>query len=711
MTQTVVIENVLWVGPYGGAVFNALTMSGRKYRFLAASSILPRVPVAGELWAISGTIKKHPEYGDQVQIETALLEKPSGKLIVSTISKSKDFPGIGKARAENLWNEFGEAIYDLLETENYQAFSSFLGNDLATVLINGWKKLSIEADVYRYLDQRGLPFGISCKLIAIYGNQVISKIEDNPYRLLAFTSWKQADLVAKAIGISLSDERRLIAAADAVVYQRIQLNHTTTNATDFRSRVQRLLRCDLKVAKNAIDLALNDCAIVKQENSLQGLGPATMEKFIASFICDAMTGKFETDQPTLRTKSCEDISSLISKFESRERIKLNLAQQEAVQLALEAPVGIITGGAGVGKTTVLKAVHELSERLGGHIHQMALAGRAAKRMTEATGRHATTIMSFIQSIDAEKIKLDTEPLIIIDEASMIDLPTMYRILRRFEPGCRLVLVGDPAQLPPIGFGLVFHALCKSDRIPRVELTQVHRQAASTGIPQICASIRKGVVPQLTAYKGCCQGVSFIDCDTYSIANTALDVTNDLGGIHECQIVGAVKNGPAGTKTINRLFHSLLSPARLKRFHFAEGEPVIWTVNDYDLGLMNGTLGIIRKAAESLEVEFDGEVKQIPDESVKGIDYAYAITCHKSQGSQFKRVIIPVVESKILDRTLLYTAITRAQEQVVLIGDRRAFERAITSLPNPDTRETGLSDLLASLLQPNTNSNSTRVVDP
>ncbi|SNR39725.1 AAA family ATPase [Puniceibacterium sediminis] len=693
MTQTVVIENILWEGVHGGAVFNAATLSRQRHRFLAGRSVMPRPPVPGEIWKISGKIKDHPDYGSQIVIDKAVLQKPSGNLIISAISKSKLFPGIGPARAGSLWNEFGETIYEMLDLGNVEAFKRIIGIELAKVMVDGWRALSIEADVYRYLDCHGLPMEISHKLIAIYENSVIEKLDENPYRLLAFTTWRQADRVALSIGVDHHDERRLVAAAEAVGYQRLQSSHTVTKRPSFLAHVRRLLGCGDETAERALKLALADHAVVEVAVGLQGVGPAAMERFISERVRAMNCGGEESRQPTLPMNADDGLDTILTTFEAKEKISLNKAQLAAIRMALRAPVSVITGGAGVGKTTVLKAIHEMSERRGGHIHQMALAGRAAKRMTEATSRPAKTIMSFLHAVDTGQIKLGAESTLIIDETSMVDLPMMYRILRRMDPGCRLLLVGDPAQLPPIGFGLVFHALCETESVPHVKLTEVHRQTASTGIPQISAAIRNGIVPSLNKYKGMDVGVSFIDCVMDHIADTVLDVTNDLGGIGDTQIVGAVKNGPAGTKTINDLFHRLLSPARPERLNYAEGEPVIWNVNDYDIGLMNGSLGIVQKATVGLEIEFDGELKTIPDEAIGNIDHAYAITCHKSQGSQFKRVIIPVVRSLILDRTLLYTAITRAQEQVVLVGNRSVFEEAVMSRPNPDRRETGLFSLL------------------
>jgi exodeoxyribonuclease V alpha subunit len=273
---------------------------------------------------------------------------------------------------------------------------------------------------------------------------------------------------------------------------------------------------------------------------------------------------------------------------------------------------------------------------------------------------------------------------------MVDLSTMYRILRRMRPGCKLLMVGDPGQLPPIGFGLVFHTLCETPSIPRVELTEIHRQAAETGIPQVSRSVRLGQVPELTGYKGRGVGVSFIDCpEGRTISDKVLDVVHDLGGFDEAQIICPIKNSPAGTRVLNGLCHNLIAPGRRSYAGFCTGEPVIWLHNNYELGLMNGSLGRVRSIEDGLTVDWIGEdEKQIAN--TQDMDLAYAITVHKAQGSQFPRVVVPLFNSRILDRTLVYTAITRAQYQVVMVGDRLAFEQSVTGPPNPSRRQTAMN---------------------
>jgi exodeoxyribonuclease V alpha subunit len=340
---------------------------------------------------------------------------------------------------------------------------------------------------------------------------------------------------------------------------------------------------------------------------------------------------------------------------------------------------------------VLQAITEASEPLGMQVYMMALSGRAARRMSKVTGREAMTIASFLTAVDAERIDLSGEPTIAIDESSMLDLPIMYRLLRRLEPGCKLLLLGDPGQLPPIGFGIIFHELVKNKGIPQVELTEIHRQAAHTGIPQMSQAVRIGEVPVLMPYHGKDVGVSFIECPWQEIPDVVLDTVHELGGVRLSQVIGPLKSGNVGTHSINTLFQNLLKQGCERYYGFSVGEPVIWLVNDYDLGLMNGSLGIVKAIEEDgLRVLWDEGEMVIKEEDVAAkMGLAYAITVHKAQGSQWKRVVVPIFESRILDRALLYTAITRAELQVVLVGDWNAFEKAIMEPPSASRRETAI----------------------
>jgi exodeoxyribonuclease V alpha subunit len=282
-----------------------------------------------------------------------------------------------------------------------------------------------------------------------------------------------------------------------------------------------------------------------------------------------------------------------------------------------------------------------------------------------------------------------EYLIIIDEASMLDLPTCYRILFRMPPGTRLLLVGDSAQLSPIGFGLTFHAMVRHPLIPTVWLTEIHRAAAVTGIPQASVAIRNGILPDLRAYAGLGEGISFVECTSAGAVGKISEVVAELGGPGSCQVIGAVKGGAAGIYTINRHFHDSLHGRSAHLFGYAEGEPVMWTRNDYERGLLNGSMGQVVGLGDHLAVDFDGDLHELGWADVRDLVHAYGITVHKAQGSQFERVVVPLFGNRLLDRTMIYTAVTRTSKQVVLVGDRRAFEHAVQASPLSAVRETGM----------------------
>jgi exodeoxyribonuclease V alpha subunit len=280
---------------------------------------------------------------------------------------------------------------------------------------------------------------------------------------------------------------------------------------------------------------------------------------------------------------------------------------------------------------------------------------------------------------------------------MLDLPLLYRVLRRLPEGCRLLLVGDPYQLPPIQFGLSFHILMDSPTVPSVELTQVHRQTEVTGIPKVAADIRFGRRPALAVYSGIRPGVSFIDCAEANVLDLLTEVVEDFGGFDDVQILSAIKAGIAGVNAINTHFHRLMAVGRdrLPWHDLAVGDPVMFTRNDYQRELFNGSLGHLRRVDGTYDATaaFDGTEHRLDRADLDALALAYCITVHKAQGSQFRRVVIPVLPSRLLDRTLLYTAVTRAVEQVVLLGDRAAFERAVAAPAAPMLRDTGLAALM------------------
>jgi exodeoxyribonuclease V alpha subunit len=275
---------------------------------------------------------------------------------------------------------------------------------------------------------------------------------------------------------------------------------------------------------------------------------------------------------------------------------------------------------------------------------------------------------------------------------MLDLILVYRLMRALAERVRLLLVGDPFQLPPIGPGLVFHVLAESNAVPQQELSQVHRQAAGSSIPTLAQEIRKGRVPVFDHFAGPAPGVAFIEAASRHLTRTVVDVRQALADHGEVQILAVTKRGEAGVETLNAAIHKLVAADRpgVPGWGFAETEPVIHLLNDYDRDLFNGSLGRIRlivsarseagTLSDAVECDFDGVVHRFGEDSMDRLELAHAITVHKAQGSQFQRVIIPVVWSRLLDRTLIYTALTRCRSGGIRRGPRGAGQSHCGSAP-------------------------------
>lgn len=679
MSRRCTVVNVAWAGSRGGGIFSVVDDTGRRWRVVCSAPVMPRAPVNREIWEIAGVVRQHPVHGPQVEAERAILCRPSGRLIVAFL-ESAACPGIGGKTARKLYDALGDRIYEALDSKDSSAITAIVGHTAAQTILTAWADLNADAAAWHYCDRHGLAPRLAMRLAAIYGTNIEAKLAENPYRLLAFTSWSTADRVGRALGLHPNDPRRLVAGVEAAALHFLDQGHTATRRNELVRRAAKMLDVAGARSEAALELAEAEGAVVIAHGMIAALGAHAMEVYVAERLTSAPSLPVQRSLSEGATRPA--LSGLLSAFEASEGHRLNAEQRDAVLVAVQSPLSILVGGAGTGKTTALKAVHVLSEALGTPIHQAAVAGRAARRMAEATGRPARTIAGLLTAIDTGGISLDGA-LVVLDEASMIDLPMFYRLTRRLPDSARLMLVGDEGQLPPIGFGIVLHALVDGSAAPTTRLRTVHRQAQSTGIPAFAAQVRCGCLPSLGAYAGRNVGVSFVDAPAEEIAHRILEIRNDL---REAQVVGAVKAGPGGVDTLNEFFHRALCSHRHGARGFATGEPVIWTKNDYDLGLMNGEIGwVVSTREDGIVVDFEYDRHELDWELASMLDHAYAITAHKVQGSQFRRVIMPILASRNLDRTLLYTVITRACEQVVLVGNRQAFKEALQLKPKASRR--------------------------
>jgi len=464
------------------------------------------------------------------------------------------------------------------------------------------------------------------------------------------------------------------------------------------------------LAARAIASGVTNGAYVKSATHYHPTGVYLMEQYLAErFAAMWCANVPAVDDDTVRAAT--------RFFQVGVGYNLNREQLEAVRLVVNAQLAVLTGGAGVGKTTVLRVVCDILEGCGISVIQMALAGRAARRMRESTGREATTIASFLSH--AGEGFLTNRHCVVIDEASMVDILTMYAVVRKIPEGARLILIGDAVQLPPIGPGLVFHAMVTAYglRNATARLTSVQRQRADTGIPSVAADVRAHRWPSLPAYTGQQEGVSFLRCPTGKVADVATSVSNvyqALGGdMADVQMICATKATRVGTNLLNYLarekYRTGDAPVcyrdhagRTIMTGFRRRDRVMWTRNDYARDLTNGTLGRVVEVLPINDtyrcvVDFEGQRHKLTLDDLDDLAPAYAITVHKAQGSEFERVIIPVFPNRLLDQSLLYTALTRGVRQVVFVGDEEAASAAVRAPARATQRQVGFTAMLAQTL--------------
>jgi exodeoxyribonuclease V alpha subunit len=622
-----------------------------------------------------------------------------GPLIVEYLAREDRFRGIGSARASALWRRFGARLYELLDGSTVDELAEVVGVERAGILVRAWAEDRAAAAVVSWLDRHAFDRRLASKILRIWGAEAPRKIEENPYRMLAFAGWHCVDRAARALAVGREDPRRLVAAVEAVCYDDLDRKHTLLVVEPLLGAVRALLRCERSVAEQALRLAEHEGAVIRRGDCVQPFGPAMMERYVGERLASLARGEVNGQLRLPWASGGEEaFRTAAADFRTRAGHQLTDEQIDAAVRALCNPLFVISGGAGTGKTSVLECIHFLAERFGGRVIQMALAGRAAKRMEEATGRDAMTIAAFLHAVAKGNVKPDAGTVLAVDESSLLDLPVAYRLLRAAR-GARLVLLGDPGQLPPIGFGLVFHLLAGTRRVPRAVLTHVHRQAEETGIPAIAAAVREGRVPALAPFDSKAEGVSFVDCGSETVLETIVLLMVELGGLDGPQILAPTKEGPAGVRTINLALHALFCerhPRAVGSAPYRIGEPVMYLRNDYrGTNLRNGSLGRVSdtQPCSGLAVDFDEGRFVIAGDDLRYLTLAFAIGLHKAQGSQFDVCLVPVFPSRLLDRTLLYTAVTRGVRKVVLVGSRMAFREAVFRPPSNQLRRTGLEAYL------------------
>ena len=683
----------------------------------------------GEHLTVTGVRETHPQHGEQLRAVELERSLPEDEEEIVCYLSSGVCKGVGPATAERIVDRFGTQALDILELspERLTELKGITARKAQEIAESFRRHMGLRR-LMAFLARYQLPPVLAMQLRRQYGDAALEKIRENPYLLSGDScgvAFSVTDGIALGMGIDPDSSQRLQAAVT------FELSHNENNGHVFLPRdkliaaTAQLLSCGTEAVEQALDTLVERGAVVQERVAnvdacyLRRLWEAERS------ACVRLLGLLASpaDTSTQAARAVEEI-------QREQGITYAPLQRQAVELAARQGVVILTGGPGTGKTTAVRGIVALLEKMGLEILLAAPTGRAAKRMSELTGREAQTIhrllgMNWSESTgEVTFAKSEKEPLeadaVILDEMSMVDLTLFDALLRALRPGTRLVLVGDADQLPSVGAGNVFSDLIRSGKVETVFLREVFRQASASAIIRNAHAVNLGQPPQLTNDQGDC----FFLCrrDPERVVSTVVELCGsrlpEKMGVpaDQIQVLTPTRKGPTGTISLNRRLQAALNPPAEEKRElqwgerlFREGDRIMQTRNDYDVvwekadgtvgtGMFNGDVGKILKidpSGEWLEVDFDGRAAVYGAEQLSEIDLAYAQTVHKAQGSEYRCVVLSVMPAapSLMVRGVLYTALTRARELLILVGDDAAI-RAMAANDRQQKRYSGLRWRLA-----------------
>lgn len=667
-----------------------------------------RVKIEGE-WVI------HPTFGQQVKIESCEEILPSNIEGIERYLYSGLIPGIGPVTAKNIVKKFGEDSLDIIEMNPGKLKEvDGIGEKKAFAISEAFKEQRELKNVMVFLQTYGVSTAYGIKIFKKYGQNTINTVRENPYKLcedISGIGFKTADRIARNLGMPLNSIERAKAGIKYILYSFTANGHTYLPMENLLFESTRLLNISEEIIKEAVSIsaASKDIVIEGEEYSTN--------VYLSSFYYAELGVARRIIEISLSgtEKNLSGIDEEINSYEKENNIEFADEQRQAITAGVKEGLCIITGGPGTGKTTIIKCMIKIFEKMGLTVVLGAPTGRAAKRITETTGREAKTIhrlleMEFISSDDNPSFVRDEgnpieADVIIIDEASMIDILLMNSLLKALAPGAKLILVGDVDQLPSVGPGNVLRDMIESRVITTVRLRHIYRQADESLITVNAHRINDGEMPFLNDRD---KDFFFIQRNVnYEIVDEILDLIKNrlpffkdgFDPIKDMQILSPTRKGEIGIYNLNKRIQEILNPPSknkaerdLKDFIFREGDKVMQIKNNYNLewkkingsgeesgtGVFNGDIGYIKEIDNEnkrLLVLFDDDRQVYYDfTNLDELELAYAITIHKSQGSEFKVVLIPISYGPpmLMTRNLIYTAVTRAKELVVLVGLKQAL---------------------------------------
>ena len=670
-------------------------------------------PNAGEEIAARGEWIEDDQYGSQFKASEISTSEPDNLKGIERYLGSGLIDGIGPTYAKKLVKKFGPEVFNIIDDRSKRLEEvEGIGPKRRQEIKKSWEKQKSVRRIMVFLHQHGISTARAVRIYKTYGDESIKKLRNNPYRLshdLHGVGFKTADAIASKLGINFDDLSRIEAGLHFALQTATGNGHCALPEIELIESATELLGVDQIKIEDCLNKIITKREVSKDEiNSVSMIFPPQLiasEQIISERILNLASRK--PDYPKF------EIEKALSWCQKKIGYSLAQGQRKAVELALRERVLIITGGPGVGKTTILRSVLMILRAKKVAPILCAPTGRAAKRMSESTGLEASTIHRLLEfKGHSGKFSHDENnpvegDLFIVDEASMIDTQLMSSFLRALPKNAHLILVGDVDQLPSVGPGSVLSDMINSNELPVARLNEIFRQSSESRIITAAHEINEGIIPiELTksAKNDPKSDFFFISSDepektSETIANiVSRRIPENLGldPVNDIQVITPMHRGSLGTQALNRKLQDSLNPANestfeIERFgaRYRVGDKVIQTRNNYDKETLNGDIGKVIEISTDpgkIIIQFSGQrtVSYEPGE-LDEISPAFAITVHKSQGSEFPCVVIPVSTQHflLLQRNLLYTAITRGSQVVVLVGQKKAAAMAIKNI---DTKE-------------------------
>ena len=671
----------------------------------------------GEVVTATGKWRKHKKFGRQFSAELIHPSQPSTESGMKTYLSSKAIDGIGEVYAEKLVKTFGDQLFNVVEFQPNRLLEvSGIGKKRAKKIKETWDRDSHRRDTLLFLHNHGIGGGLANRIYQAYGQSTIKKVAKNPYQLsrdIRGVGFRTADTIALKTGFEPSDIRRVRAGLLHLLGEAANQGNCGMSVAELADGAAELLGINVDLANEGIDAEFEDGGMVKSVIEEDKKCAFLPEIFLAEEEIANRVKALSEGHPPWKAIDCD---LAIPWVERDSEFELGDSQEKAIRVAVSEKFTVITGGPGVGKTTIVNAILKILSAVNVKINMCAPTGRAARRMSEATGRPALTVHRLLQfepkngrfHHDSDSpLKCD---LLIVDEASMIDASLMSALLSAVPSHAAVILVGDVDQLPSVGPGRVLGDIIDSACVPVFRLIEVFRQAAASRIILNAHRINSGTIPDLGRPT---EGSDFYfvpaeepEDAVEKVLKLVCERIPDRFGmdpVRDTQVLCPMIRGSVGVQSLNRQLQDALNPNRhriVERYgrSYAIGDKVMQTHNNYEDSVFNGDIGFvvdIDADNESVNIDFDGRLVEMEFNNLDGVMPAYAVTIHKSQGSEFPAVVIPIMNQHyvMLKRKLLYTGVTRGKNLVVLVGQSEAVRMAVHGRGSGRPRLSRLKGLL------------------